>query len=116
MDKLATLFGMICAATNGMLVSLSIIHAALVCISFAMMEIDKNPECTWNCGVLIFSAESVALLLVSVPFYLLAKFSLWTNPIKLLTWQMSAAFAFLTSACLYGYAFLNHNQSCNLVH
>jgi hypothetical protein len=106
MGKLATLFGLICTAANGILVSLSIVHAGLIGLCVAMMEIDKNPESTWNCGVLIYGAEALILFLISLPFFFLAKFTLWTNPLKTTTWLVSASFVFLVSAGSYCYAFL----------
>ncbi|MEZ4536394.1 MAG: hypothetical protein R3D26_15565 [Cyanobacteriota/Melainabacteria group bacterium] len=112
MDKLANLFGLFCAAINGILISLSVVHAALVGVCFAMMQIDKNPVCTWNCGVLIYGSEAVVLFLVALPFYFLAKFSLWTNPLKSTTWIVAAASGFLLSAGCYGYGFLDHFRTC----
>ncbi|MDX2107570.1 MAG: hypothetical protein SFY67_14310 [Candidatus Melainabacteria bacterium] len=105
MHTLANIFGLICAAANGALLSLSAVHAILVCVSIAMMQIDKSPENTWNCGVLIYSTEALILFSISLPFYFLAKFSLWSNPLKSTTWQLAAATSFLVAAGSYCYAF-----------
>lgn len=112
---MATFFGLICTAANGLFLSLAVVHTGLLILSVVMMEIDKNPECTWNCGVLIYGAEALILILLSLPFYFLAKlFSLGTNPLKSTTWHVSAGLAFLLSVGCYCYAFLNHCGSCGV--
>jgi len=115
MGAIATFFGLICTAANGFLVGLAVVHTCLLVLSMAMMEIDKNPECTWNCGVLIYGGEALILALLAVPFFFLAKFSLWTNPLKLTTWHICATLGFLLSAVCYCYAFFNHTQSCGVL-